>query len=182
VEISRNDFQGADLPRRLLHRSVANGTKIATLRSVQRLEGSQQPRMRAGPSCLSIKLGASVPGFPPGSFPPSLGRFERCQVYSLVRGRRLSHQPSDRIPSRRFRSGQTLSRWRRYLIRLQWNLSITQTRVDAFASVAKYHHLEPLAPATAESTTEISIASSRGKRSPARCLSQPKGITIVTQK
>jgi len=32
VEISRNDFQGADLPRRLLHGSTANGTKIATLR------------------------------------------------------------------------------------------------------------------------------------------------------
>jgi hypothetical protein len=32
VEISRNDFQGADLPRRLLHGSPANGTKIATLR------------------------------------------------------------------------------------------------------------------------------------------------------
>jgi len=27
VEISRNDFQGADLSRRLLHGSVANGTQ-----------------------------------------------------------------------------------------------------------------------------------------------------------
>ncbi len=41
MEISPNDFQGADLPRRILHGSVANGIKIAALLSVQRLEGSQ---------------------------------------------------------------------------------------------------------------------------------------------